>query len=184
MCAFSIMLSGPSAAASLVGDTVHFQRVFDGVVFDSSDAVVGPGSEFSPPWFSMEISDSSIALTGLPDSGGFGYAGADNIQQYFEISSLDWPDAPELVITGTNVQIAGSIRVDDPRAAPFSDANISFTGHAVKIDVGGYSFGESSIFIGLLTDNITPVPLPPAFWLFGSGLAGLSGIFARKAVRG
>ncbi len=38
---------------------------------------------------------------------------------------------------------------------------------------------------GLIFDNLqfTPVPLPPAVWLFGSGLLGLVGIARRKAPR-
>jgi hypothetical protein len=33
---------------------------------------------------------------------------------------------------------------------------------------------------GLLVDNISSVPIPPALWLFGSGLLGLAGMARRK----
>ena len=52
-----------------------------------------------------------------------------------------------------------------------------------------YQFGASKSLTDLFTDgestsfsgNITPVPVPAAVWLFGSGLLGLVGIARRKA---
>ena len=40
--------------------------------------------------------------------------------------------------------------------------------------------GPSSDFAGRLLVEVQPIPIPPALWLFGSGLLGLVGIVRRK----
>lgn len=57
--------------------------------------------------------------------------------------------------------IAGSPMIDGP-----------FPGMNINIDIGS---GNSMVVIG-----ISAVPVPPALWLFGSGLLGLVGIAKRK----
>ena len=38
---------------------------------------------------------------------------------------------------------------------------------------------ELTIFVAGDNDNVAPVPVPAAFWLFGSGLIGLIGLRRR-----
>lgn len=43
---------------------------------------------------------------------------------------------------------------------------------------GGFS--GNNLFNGIVVDSVTPTPVPAAFWLFGSGLAGLAGVAGKK----
>jgi hypothetical protein len=63
----------------------------------------------------------------------------------------NFPEEPELVITSLNI-----LNGFDPLRGPFSE-----------------------VFIGGTVD-IQAIPVPPALWLFGSGLLGLVGIARRK----
>ena len=60
--------------------------------------------------------------------------------------------------------------------------NGSGNGSATAYSLGTASFGVAGADILSFTGNgSSPVPLPAAFWLFGSGLLGLAGISRRRA---
>lgn len=56
---------------------------------------------------------------------------------------------------------------------PAGEGNVFFSAHVAGFDISG----TTSAFFG----GSTPVPVPAAAWLFGSGLLGLVGIARRKA---
>ena len=51
---------------------------------------------------------------------------------------------------------------------------MTMTFYARAIDSGG--FASTNIVSGNITDNPTPIPIPAAAWLLGSGLIGLVGV--------
>ena len=48
------------------------------------------------------------------------------------------------------------------------------------LPINGAFWGETSAIAGLQIQEVTAVPIPPAVWLFGSGLLGLVGLARRK----
>jgi hypothetical protein len=164
----------------LIGDTVNYQRVFNGTSIPNVTLTVGAGIEFDEGQHSIDISESNISLLGGNQGGWWTYAGSDGIRQYIEISSLDWVDFPTGVITGIDVDFGGPISSPDSSAPAFSAADVTFTEHTVRIQIGGLDFEPGSfVSVELLTSH---VPIPPALWLFGSGLLGMIGIARRKRV--
>jgi hypothetical protein len=59
--------------------------------------------------------------------------------------------------------------------------SIDFSGLASGGITPGVSFDFSADTDSLSIGDIRPVPLPPALWLFGSGLLGLIGIAKKKS---
>ncbi len=58
-----------------------------------------------------------------------------------------------------------------------------FTSDATETFIGTQSDYSTNIFGTWNTFNLTPVPVPAAVWLFGSGLLGLAGVARRKRNR-
>lgn len=58
-------------------------------------------------------------------------------------------------------------------------ANVTYGGSLIAIDLAGRSFDENTWVV--LNVNSSPVPVPAAAWLLGSGLLGLMGVAWRKA---
>lgn len=52
--------------------------------------------------------------------------------------------------------------------------------HTIGIKGKSFSLSEIDIRVTDLADNAPIVPIPPALWLFGSGLLGIVGLFKRK----
>lgn len=93
----------------------------------------------------------------------------------------------------TRLDIAGS--GDRPNvAAAFEFSKITMTYRPTNPDgslgapvVGGWDmksnksfFGSAEVLQGLFLAEPSPVPLPPAVWLFGTGLLGLVGVARKK----
>jgi hypothetical protein len=57
----------------------------------------------------------------------------------------------------------------------------AFTGtfSGVSLEIGGNTAGSSAV--PSMIGTVTPVPIPAAVWLFGSGLLGLAGIVRKRA---
>jgi len=78
-----------------------------------------------------------------------------------------------------NIYIAGTNPVTGGLGTTLMDVVLPFSG-AYTIAVGGESgFPLAGVFAYDMDVTIAPVPLPAAFWLFGSSLAGL-GVFRRR----
>lgn len=93
----------------------------------------------------------------------------------------------------TQLNITGSGGYPDVAAA-FEFSKITMTYRPTNLDgslgapiVGGWDmksnntfFGSAEVLEGLFLAEPSPVPLPPAVWLFGAGLLGLVGVARKK----
>ena len=127
------------------------------------DPVTGLGSNFS-----------TFNAAALSYGGGYLFASNGSLISRYEIATDTWlllSNRRDNVITyGDGVLYTG----DDG----------GFWSDIIAIDT---VTGDASTFNGLshvraLAYGATIVPLPPALWLFGSGLLGLIGMARRKAV--
>ncbi|NOS81638.1 MAG: VPLPA-CTERM sorting domain-containing protein [Nitrospira sp.] len=76
---------------------------------------------------------------------------------------------------GGNGTVDSNINVIDVRYSPFGSAAFEFPG---LTDPGT----DGAAFLGAnIRGSASPVPLPAAVWLFGSGVAGLVGLARRRA---
>lgn len=127
-----------------------------------------PGSGVAVDTFTFELAENSnvtFSLTNLVIGTGFHpfYSDLDALELAFGSDSLPVPDgvatAPDLTVFNL---LAGT---------PYS-----FTVSGIPGGLFGGGLYEGSV-------QVTAVPLPAAFWLFGSALLGLIGIGRRRAVK-
>lgn len=165
-----------SANASLVSFTLEGLVTYDDT---------GNGTNI----FGLPVGDTSVVATGtFNDSliGGNIVSGSGTIF----VSAI-----PDLMITvGTQtftaaddngsgqLNIINGTVIDGNDPAGFVYAGTNGNGNDFTSDASENFIGNSSIFGNWTTFNLTPVPIPAAVWLFGSGLIGLVGIARRKAV--
>lgn len=160
-----VVMTG-NAQAGLVGDTVTWDRFFNGVSVQGGTGLVGPGVEFVDGITTIDISENSI-LFNFESLSGFGLG---EPPQFYRISDLDWVGQSGS-ITGLNVSFDGISQFG--AASPFSASNATFMSNSIDLEVGGYNFSPSGAFV-LIDLETTPVPEPGTMLLFGSGLAGLA----------
>ncbi len=136
-----------------VGDTVTVTGTFDDSVLSGGTGLVYFDSNLSGTnSFELSIGTYTFSNTADPAYSSGGY--------------------PYLDITGPTS--AGLMFV------------VEFDGHAFdswgNTFVGWESGFDRTVFGGWNTFGMTPVPVPAAVWLLGSGLIGLAGIAKRKRV--
>jgi len=128
-------------------------------------------------------SSSSVALT-LGFVSGSLVNGAGDDLVLFEIGA---PDNFSVTIGGTNLDLATSdtgFQNSDPAQLNAVAIDLSAFGVAngavvTQVTVGFNAGGATFALAGALAPSMSPVPVPAAVWLFGSGLLGLAG-FARR----
>ena len=195
-----------TASASLVGDTVTGYAAtlipsinYESIHFNATETV-GGGEEFSGLQsvgtstlleYYANLDASSIIVgvrhlttTGIVLSGNllrFEFSGIDwtgpspitGIELDSVFSQELWPDA-----TDPNAKWAGW-GVDTPTPPAWNpiwnDVNKTITIDAT----GGFTI-PNGYDVWAKFNIVTAVPIPPAIWLFGSGLLGLVGISRRK----
>lgn len=168
---FAILVSiGCSPAyASLIGDTVHFERNFNGNTFNSVDFVVGPGIENNGEGgvYQIDVGDDYLMMLAGPSVFGQ-FGGAPHTMEF---SSLDWVDT-EGIITGFEFSFSNLLNV--------TASDVSFTEDSVTVDISNMFTNNPSWWrVDLITDH-TPVPEPGILGsLLGAAFIGL-GLTRRK----
>ena len=172
--AANLLYADGTAGTSAV--SVSFNRQFSNVGGTASNTLLGDrviGSEDTPEMITISglTPNSNYALVlyngffaqeysivGQPGSG------AVTVTPDNDSPTTDFPDWLEDVEYGLIFAIS-----DDSGILAILDTPI----------LGG-PFGQNTALAGLQIQQIHAVPLPPAVWLFGSGLLGLAGIPRRK----
>jgi len=154
-----------TANASLIGDTIHYDRIWGTTYYESQDSVVGSGFEIEIGNAFSDIGADSIRV----EFQGFGFSLGDP-GHILKWSSLDWVGEPNRVISGVDVIFGGGITSFDA-PEPFSASNITFGDHFISMEVGGYTF-DTDAFVEI-NINTSIVPVPAALWLFSSGVISL-----------
>lgn len=185
MCACLLGIS-TFAQASLIGDTVTVQTAWvdcaectpnDGVtdienilVLEGALELLHYGGFGGDEGWNIDIEASSISATlDKPvTAGGVGFTSAGF--NGYEFLDLDW--AGQLGIITGFILSTDIVGLDNSR--------ISFGDDNVKINLESLLALDGEFFhIELVTSHI---PIPPAIWLFGSGLLGIIGISRRKKI--
>ncbi len=164
-----------TASAALIGDTVECAVTgqFQPTCGLSNTAVVGPGPEFvfAEPDFAgdlltIDIGASSITIQTLDFFLGFD-PGSSII-----LSDLDWVGMTGAIVGIENFSTSGTNGIEA--------SDVSFTANSITFDMSQSDWEGNGVGIAEWDLVTTLVPVPPALWLFGSGLLGLVGIARRK----
>jgi hypothetical protein len=166
-----------------------FQPGFDNALCGASTTAPGctgtvyPSIQFALFSFDTAVNVSQVIVEGVTNFGraiwAAGGTTAPDLSQDFRTafdgfdfrSSIDDGSTGLFTHTFTPLQSIQYLAVGTPFDASLVDASA---------DLGDVPRGESLIQFYLEGLNITPVPVPAAVWLFGSGLLGLIGISRRK----
>lgn len=143
---------------------------------DAFESVLGAGSNFGIQRFAFNGPDLSGATLELPT--GWSYIGSQNISAFGVFLN---------VITGTGgtrqdplVFSIGGVGGDTIASyAASNEGGEFFAAHIASFT--NFCPTDSAFFAG---SGPAPVPLPPAVWLFGSGLLGLVGMARRRERNG
>lgn len=186
-------ISSTPVNASLIDDTIFFRQAYDdgtGMVYHDEVIpsveiiAIGPivdgdadkteilSGVSNPPTIDADASSFSLEFYNVAQSFGSGF----DFNGYV-ISDFDY--APGYVLSGVSVQ-NNLINWDGGTAINFADdtpltftERISFTDDTVFLDFDGLSFRVTGDLNFEL--SFSPVPLPPAIWLFITGVIGIAG---------
>ena len=179
-CLASLLVLQPSANATLIGDVVTAQHYFTPSQTPSSglySTTVQTGSTDIPcphidcSYYSIDVEADSIHITHLVDGYWETRANFNGVI----IDSLNDSSGNPLVGVTTSTDISN-----------WNSSMLSFDDDTIWINfINPYATSLLDGSIVLTLDyGISNVPIPPALWLFGSGLLGLVGIARRKNDKG
>lgn len=182
-----------ASQAALLGTTLSIETVYqqtststvDTIGFLDTATVVEPGVEFpslastqviNPP-SGLQVIDVAINAgddfleIDFDNTGAFTSFAAGYFNGY--VFTFD----SNVAVTFTDAAIDTSVTT-----LGLSPSDLTFSGNQLLVNVEGLTFNTSTFARINLTSvgGPTTVPLPAAFWLFGSGLLGLIGISRRK----
>lgn len=166
-----------------------FQPGFDNALCGASTSATGctgtvyPSIQFALFSFDTPVNVSQVIVNGVSNFGraiwAAGGSTTPNLSQDFRtaFAGFDFRSSDDDAGDGffthsfTPLQSIQYLAVGTPFDASLVDVNA---------DLGDVPRGESLIQFYLEGLNITPVPVPAAVWLFGSGLLGLIGTARRR----
>lgn len=195
-----------AASASLLGDSVTGYAAtlipsisFEEIYFDTT-ATVGSNEEFSGTdsvgttvvlEYYADLDESSITI-GVRHLTEFAIVLSSNLLR-FEFGSIDWTGpspitgieldsvfGQELWPNETDVNAKWAGWGEDTPTPPAWNPIWDDVNKTITIDATGGFTIPNGYDVWAKFNIVTAVPIPPAIWLFGSGLLGLIGIARRK----
>ncbi len=154
-------------------NTMRF-RIFDDLtanafVYDTGSLSLDSGAEFSSTKWEIKAGD---IVTTLPlfvgPNGGF-----PTMKLEFKIEGTDFPALDNLI------PFSGTI-TENKTKFEAKGLDEDTTGYLCGLNTSGHPNcnGKLTPKFGVVTANVSPVPLPAAVWLFGSGVLGFFGLGA------
>ena len=194
---FLVLIISTSVNASFIGDSITAevsQPQYLGFTFNSNfgTGLVGEGIDFNAEvaaydhglvWdFWLDVYDSGFKI-GWTEQNRNGYANLTSTNSDMirvSLSGLDWiginSEITDVSFVNYNCSSIGS-SCSKAGIGP-DNTDIVFNEDSLYIDFQTLRHGEQYVF----DITTTPVPVPTAAWLFGSGLIGLVGFSRRKKV--
>lgn len=174
-----LLLPVASFAQVLSGD-VTGGGSFDGTVTSSSAWIESNALDGDQVNFWSFTANAGDVLSLVVESQAIEF-GVSVYQGVVEQMELFLPGFSNFGDFGDNVFVAGTNPVTGALGTSLLNLVLPTSG-VYTIAVGGESgFPLEGLFAYNMDVSITPVPLPAAFWLLGSALAGL-GVFGRRRV--
>jgi hypothetical protein len=172
LCILITLCFNPAFAATLVGDTISYDRTHSSGYSWCTDFLGGVGCEVT-----VEAGNGDRTALSTGDNLYFDID-ASNIFLEFGPGSGGAPpgEVSLLVFSDINATITGFSLTTD--LSGLTASNISFTANEISVDYSDLTRSGGQ-FANL---ELTLVPIPAAVWLFGSALAGLGFIRRRKTV--
>jgi hypothetical protein len=173
---FALGLGAASLAnAGFIGKTVTGQHLFPDLatVFETSDATVGAGTEFSMlgGLYTVDVSDTNLVFNIF----GQGYSFTPATFNGFHLFD-----------TNGTIDAIVNVTIDSSNLAGFDPSRISFDANNIWVNFQSLSLDPASTvslnvaFATTQPPNPNPTPEPATLALLGLGLAGL-GAMRRKA---
>jgi len=189
---FGLLHMGAASAALVSFDPVN-QTVVQGNPASVDLVISGLGNEILTG-FDLEISfdDSILSFqsftvgpgpTGLDpfglDFGAFSY-GFESVTGTAAVGDLSLESDATLQATQPDSFVLGTLAFDTLSIGT-SALTISFALLAGELDASGFAT-ELQADLGAGSIEVSPIPVPAAIWLFGTGLIGLIGFSKRRKV--
>jgi hypothetical protein len=160
---FNFLLLG--AVSVTQAAIIHFEATIDGA---QANAGVGTGSP-AAGFATMTLDDDSNLFSW--DIEWSGLLGTETVMHFHGPAFPDQNAGVQVnfgLISGTDSPSTGSTTITNDQAADLLDGL-----WYINIHTDQFPDGE-------IRGQVQVVPIPAAFWLFGSGLAGLVGVCIRK----
>ena len=182
-----ILAISNQASATLVGDEIRvnidftltnsamlWTEFFTTVTDDDTDTNTGNGFTFDASAESILITPNASLFNNNSDFAADGST-AEVEFGFFEFTDLDWTNGPGEI---TGVTVTSNFGFD-PYLVSFSEDEVYVTITGTTFDFTQDQFIQIDIQAEHLDDPIPAVPVPAAFWLFGSAI-GLFSLFRRQ----
>ncbi len=167
-----IEIAGHAGTNTLgVYDATDFTKrvqLFNGAASAGSQVVMSIREDGSV--FTNVVNDSGVNFAG--NAFGF-YLGTANNGTFFSDTSLNADKTDHMLAyrgKGDTVQLPGVA------AGTWTLNEYALAWEDHKLSLADFDFNDFVVMV----ESVQPVPVPPAVWLFGSGLIGLAGVARRR----
>ena len=189
--ATGVLVSGFTASATTISLIPSAQNVADGATF-AVDIIAGDlpsgtaGGALDISWNAADMTLDSIYLAttdGADSNGGMFLGNWDPVSTFFTGVDSTGPGSISGLYVGSWFGVSGLQAIGQLNFT----LGTGVTNSLISLDAAALGGTWSSYDIGDFTNtyegtiiNPTVVPIPAAFWLFGSGLIGLVGVARRR----
>lgn len=178
-----------TSQAALLGSELSLETIYQStsssqvytIGYLTIATVTEPGVEFTSLQ-ALETSGSTLYDVSINVGDDFIEIDFDNTQPYSRFGSALMNGYVLTFDSAVAVNFTDAIIDTSVTTLGLAESDVTFLGNQLMINVEGLSFNTSTFArINLSTEGgVSAVPVPAAFWLFGSGLIALAGIRRSK----